>query len=433
MMDYKAYTLHNFRDIPQMEKLTEEEKFNIEVVGTVLPFRTNNYVVEKLIDWDRYDRDPLFILNFPRKEMLDGKSFKTIADLLRGNADKQVLQREISRIRMKLNPNPDGQEKNVPSFRGKRLKGIQHKYRETMLFFPTQGQTCHAYCTFCFRWPQFALNEFKFAMKEADMMIDYLKENPSITDLLFTGGDPAVMKTRFFEYYFEALLKADIPHLRNIRIGTKSLSFWPHRYTTDDDADDLIRIFEKVRKRGINIALMAHIGHPDELKTKEIRRAISRLSSAGVQIRSQSPLLKHINDSAGVWADNWKEQVKMGIIPYYMFVARDTGAQNYFAVSLNRAWQIFRSAYSQVSGLHRTVKGPSMSCSPGKIQISGVSQIKGEKVFVLNFLQGREPEWVGKPFYAKFNPEAIWIDDLEPAFGESKFFFEDSNYFAMHA
>jgi hypothetical protein len=111
-----------------------------------------------------------------------------------------------------------------------------------------------------------------------------------------------------------------------------------------------------------------------------------------------------------------------------MFIARDTGAQDYFAVSLNQTWQIFRNAYNQVSGICRTVKGPSMSCSPGKIQVVGVSEIKGEKVFVLNFLQGRDPAWVGKPFFAKYDPNAIWIDDLEPAFGQSKFFFEDSYY-----
>ncbi|HKI87417.1 MAG TPA: hypothetical protein VKA38_00225, partial [Draconibacterium sp.] len=129
----------------------------------------------------------------------------------------------------------------------------------------------------------------------------------------------------------------------------------------------------------------------------------------------------------------WKEQVKLGIIPYYMFVARDTGAQDYFAVTLNRSWQIFRNAYNQVSGIHRTVKGPSMSCNPGKVQIVGVSEIHGEKIFVLNFLQGRDPSWVGKPFFAKFDSEAIWIDDLEPAFGESQFFFEDEKYYELHA
>jgi len=432
MTEFKSFSLHNFRTISQMEHLTEEQKFNIEVVGTVLPFKTNSYVVDELIDWNNFENDPFFILNFPQKEMLDQAGFNTVARLLKSGASKKEIQEAVRKIRLKLNPNPAGQEANVPVFEGKKLNGIQHKYRETMLFFPTQGQTCHAYCTFCFRWPQFALSEFKFAMKEADTLVQYIKANPHITDVLFTGGDPAVMKTRFFETYFNALLEADIPNLKNIRIGTKSLAYWPYRYTTDNDADDLVRLFEKVKQKGINIALMAHFNHPGELKTDAVKAAVKRLISAGVQIRSQSPVLNHINSSAGIWAESWKEQVKMGIIPYYMFIARDTGAQEYFAVTLRQAWQIFRNAYNQVSGICRTVKGPSMSCSPGKVQVAGVAEMNGEKVFVLNFLQGRDPSWVGKPFFAKYDPDAIWLDDLEPAFGASKFFYEDS-YFEMLA
>lgn len=427
-MKYKSYTLHNFRQIPQISNLTEEQKFDIEVVGTVLPFKTSNYVVDELIDWDNFEKDPFFILNFPQKEMLDTESFQKVAGLLKENAPKPLVKQEVNKIRLKLNPNPAGQENNVPVFEGKKLNGIQHKYRETMLFFPTQGQTCHAYCTFCFRWPQFALNDFKFAMKEADTMVKYLKANPRITDVLFTGGDPAIMKTRFFETYFNAILDADIPHLKNIRIGTKSLAYWPYRFTTDEDADDLIKLFKKVKAKGINVALMAHFNHPGELKTKAVQEAVRRLISAGVQIRSQSPLLRNINDNADIWAENWEKQVELGITPYYMFIARDTGAQDYFAVTLNRSWQIFRKAYNQVSGICRTVKGPSMSCDPGKVQVVGVSEINGEKVFVLNFLQGRDPSWIGKPFLAKYNPDAIWINDLEPAFDESHFFYEEKYY-----
>jgi hypothetical protein len=145
----------------------------------------------------------------------------------------------------------------------------------------------------------------------------------------------------------------------------------------------------------------------------------------GAEIRGQSPLLRHINDDPEVWAELWREQVKQGCIPYYMFIARDTGAQHYFAIPLVEAWDIFRKAYNQVSGLGRTVRGPSMSCDPGKVQVEGVSEIHGERVIVLKAIQGRNPEWVGKPFYAEYNDKAIWLDDLKPAFGEEKFFFED--------
>ena len=65
-----------------------------------------------------------------------------------------------------------------------------------------------------------------------------------------------------------------------------------------------------------------------------------------------------------------------------------------------------------------------MSASSGKVQVLGVSKVNGEKVFVLRFIQGRKPKWTCTPFFAKYDPEATWFDQLVPAFGEKKFFFE---------
>ncbi len=66
-----------------------------------------------------------------------------------------------------------------------------------------------------------------------------------------------------------------------------------------------------------------------------------------------------------------------------------------------------------------------MSAAPGKVLIDGVTSVNGEKVFLLKLLRGRNPEWVGKPFFARVDPAATWLDDLEPAFGEREFFFEE--------
>ena len=66
-----------------------------------------------------------------------------------------------------------------------------------------------------------------------------------------------------------------------------------------------------------------------------------------------------------------------------------------------------------------------MSAYHGKIQVLGIATVKGEKVFVLRFLQGRNAKWVHVPFFAKYDPEATWFDQLVPAFGEKKFFFEE--------
>jgi hypothetical protein len=138
----------------------------------------------------------------------------------------------------------------------------------------------------------------------------------------------------------------------------------------------------------------------------------------------QGPLIRHINEDPKSWAELWTTGVRLGAIPYYMFVERDTGPREYFQLPLARAHEIFQQAYQMVSGLARTVRGPSMSAFPGKVVIDGVATIAGEKVFALQFLQARNPDWVRKPFYAKYDPAATWLDHLKPAFGQERFFFE---------
>lgn len=422
----KTYTLHNYLTIPQIAKLSPQDIEAIEVVARVLPFKTNNYVIDQLIDWDNVDKDPIFTLTFPRREMLERKHYNMVKKLLDAGAEKAVLDKKIHEIRLELNPNPAGQESNVPTMDEIKLKGIQHKYPETVLFFPSQGQTCHAYCTFCFRWPQFSgMSGLKFAMKEADLLMKYLKGHKHVTDVLFTGGDPMIMSAKTLAAYIDPLLEPEFDHIRSIRIGTKSLAYWPYRYTTDSDSDDIIALFRKITHSGKNLAIQAHFNHPTELSTEAVRQAIAKIRSTGSQIRTQSPLLKNINDKPEIWAKMWRKQVDLGCIPYYMFVARETGSKTYFELPLEKCWNIFRRAYRDVSGLCRTVRGPSMSDHAGKIHVNGVQEVNGEKVFVLSFIQARNPMWVGIPFFAKYDPKATWFNQLVPAFGKEKFFFEE--------
>lgn len=430
-MKYRAFQVRNFREIPQIEALSEEEKQNIEIVGNVFPFKVNNYVIDELIDWDDYLSDPIFRLTFPQKDMLSETDFETMKKALDENVDRKTLKTIADSIREKLNPHPAGQmELNVPEYQGEELHGVQHKYKQTLLFFPSSGQTCHSYCTFCFRWAQFVgMDGLKFAARETEQLLGYLTEHHEVTDLLFTGGDPMIMSFKVFKQYVEPFLDPNNgTNIQTIRIGTKVLGFWPYKFLTDKDAQDFLDLFKKITESGINLTFMAHFNHENELKTDAVKEAVRLIKQTGAQIRTQSPLIKNINDDADMWARMWRKQVNMGMIPYYMFVERDTGARHYFEVPLEKTWEIFQKAYQQVSGICRTVRGPSMSCTPGKVQILGVSEIPingiFQKVFVLQMLQGRNPDWVNRPFYAKYDPNARWMDDLKPAFGD-KFFFED--------
>lgn len=422
----RIYTEHNFDKIRQLRHLSEEQRFAIRVVAQVLPFRVNQYVVDHLVAWDDIPDDPMFRLVFPQPEMLAAKHFTRIADLLRSDADKATVQRAAREIQCELNPHPAGQTTvNVPRVGNEYLRGAQHKYRETLLFFPSQGQTCHSYCTFCFRWAQFVGNtDLLISTRDVATLHEYLLSHREVTDLLVTGGDPMVMTTSRIDHYLRPLTAPEFEHLRTIRIGTKSLSFWPYRFVTDPDADQLLRLFSELIRAGKHVAVMAHFEHGRELEGPVVREAVRRILDTGAVIRTQAPVLRHINDDADVWASMWRVQVNMGMVPYYMFVERDTGARRYFELPLESAWKIYRGAIEQVSGLARTARGPAMSAELGKVEVQGVTEIAGEKAFVLRFIQARNPEWVQRPFFAKFDPEATWLDQLRPAFGKEKFFFE---------
>jgi KamA family protein len=419
-----AYLRRDIDSLPRLAALPASERQMMKAVSAVLPFRVNSYVIDELIDWGRVPDDPIYRLTFPHRDMLSSADYETMERLVSQGAPDAVVEAAARTIQRRLNPHPAGQvDYNVPRLDGLPLAGLQHKYRETVLFFPQQGQTCHAYCSYCFRWPQFTkLDDLKFASSEVDDLVRYIRANPEVTSVLLTGGDPLVMRTRVLRRYIEPLL--ELPQIASIRLGTKSLAYWPHRFITDPDADDLAWLFEQVVGSGKNLAFMAHYSHPTELSTDMAARALQRVLSTGATVRCQAPLIRHVNDNSDVWEEMWRQEVRYGAIPYYMFVERDTGARHYFEVPLVRAFEIFRDAYSRVSGLARTVRGPSMSATPGKVVIDGTPEILGTKVFALRFLQARDPAWVGKPFFAQFDPRATWFDQLRPAFDDNGFFFE---------
>ncbi|ORY17795.1 hypothetical protein BCR34DRAFT_671094 [Clohesyomyces aquaticus] len=397
----------------------------------VFPMRVNNYVLENLIDWSRVPNDPIFQLVFPQPEMLSEMHLKLLLDELKKPDTSRVDLRKIAEmIRCTLNAHPAGQkDENVPRMNGHPVPGLQHKYRETILFFPMEGQFCHSYCTYCFRWAQFTSvgSEQQFKSKSRVSLVEYLEKHPFVTDVLFTGGDPMVMSSSILRGYIEPLLKDTRARmLATVRIGSKSLAYWPYRYTTDPDAKDILDLFTEIVASGKHLAFQAHFSHPRELQTPAVQEAIRLINMTGAQIRCQAPLIRHVNNAAETWREMWALQTRLGIIPYYMFVERDTGPRDYFAVPLAEAYDIFSDAYKALPGTARTVRGPSMSASPGKVSVVGIERIGGERVFVLKFFQGRNPEWTKRVFFAAFNPNAVWLDELKPAFGQEKWFFEDA-------
>ncbi|MBB5936532.1 KamA family radical SAM protein [Streptomyces zagrosensis] len=400
----------------------EQLAHDVEVVRQVLPFKVSRHVIDQLVDWKSAPDDPLYRLLFPHRDMLDPKHFRAIERAL---GDPVALRSAVASVRGTLNPHPGEQlTRNIPHEDGDEVSGVQHKYAQTALVFPRHGQTCHAYCAYCFRWAQFVGHpELRIADEGPRQVIAYLRRHPEVSDVLLTGGDPLVMRSELLEPYIDALLGPGLEHISTLRIGTKALSFHPARLVNDPDAARLLRLLESVTAAGRQLAVMLHVSHPRELEPAVTRQAVAALRAVGAQLWAQAPVVRHVNDDPTVWADAWHAQLMLGIHPYYLFVERDTGAQRYFGLPLQRAYEIYRDAVVRMSGLGRTARGPVMSTTEGKVTVDGVAELPGGRAFALRYLQARVPDVVGRPFYAVWDPAAQWWSELVPFSRHDRGFF----------
>lgn len=431
---YKKLLRTDIREIFNSKGINDPQIEEREIVAQVFPFKVNQHMID-IIDWANYQNDPLFQLTFPQPAMLLPEEIQHIKNLKQNGATRDEIATAISEIRTSKNPAPANQAANRPLLEDDNndgsiaLDGLQHKYKPIVLMFHKNAQTCHAYCTYCFRFNQF-VGKDKFLENDATRLHKYLGQNPDVTDILMTGGDPSTMKTEVWKEVLLPLLDSKYDHVRNIRVGTKALTYHPYRFLTEPDADELIQLFKTMKRNGKHISIMAHFSHYNEIQsvTKEAARRL--IEEAGCVIRTQAPVMKYINDDPEVWAKMWQIQLENGMIPYYMFVARDTGPQQYFEIPLAKALWIYQEARKKVSGIGQTARGPSMSTGPGKVAVIGRETVAGEDVFILKFLQGRNEDWCDRVFFAKYDEKATWLHNLQPAFGEKKFFFEDE-YEAM--
>ncbi len=122
----KPVTRKNVCKTPQWASLDQHLRRAVTVVSAVLPFRTNRYVMDELIDWGAVPDDPMYQLTFPQEGMLDRPDFEILAGLIEKGAGEEEIRARATAIRQRMNPHPSGQaEHNVPTIEGRRLPGIQ--------------------------------------------------------------------------------------------------------------------------------------------------------------------------------------------------------------------------------------------------------------------------------------------------------------------
>src|SRR5215469_9150802 len=101
---FHAYSAKHLDELTARAGLSTAERLAVRAVATVLPFRTNEYVVESLIDWSAAPADPIYRLVFPQADMLSPEDTGPIAAMLSRGAPEPEIQAAANAVRRRLNP-----------------------------------------------------------------------------------------------------------------------------------------------------------------------------------------------------------------------------------------------------------------------------------------------------------------------------------------
>jgi lysine 2,3-aminomutase len=413
----------------ELSHLKERELF-VEVYA----FLATKHILNT-IDWNNYEKDPVFQLVFPQPNMIQ----KEVVEAYSAIEDDEERMNLVVNYRDQTNPHDGKQILNRPSFYSaegefEAVDGGQHKYPQVFLLFDKTTQGCYAYCTYCFRHAQVRGDEDMFIQEDVPQVHEYLRKHKEITDILITGGDAGYMPVKRLEDYLLPLLDdPELMHIRTIRIASRALTYEPgvvvsHKY------DGALKLFGKLIDHGIQVLWMGHFSTPKEFMNVYTLSAIRRLRAHRINVRSQSPMMNHvslfmnekgeveIDRSARNWIDLGHILMMLGCQFHSIYCARPTGEHDYFTAPLKDMNLIFSKIYRSLPSEGRPSRYITMTSSAGKTSLLGTAMVNGRKVFALKFNEARNMEWMDRVFLAEYDEKQNTIEKLIPFDGEDYFY-----------
>ena len=231
-------------EISKYTNISQEEYENIKKVGEKYRFAITPYYFS-LIDFDN-PNCPIKLQSFP--------NIKELGET--GQLD------------------PMNEEQSNPS--GK----ITRRYPNKLIINVTNA--CPMYCRHCQRRRLIGNFDKHTSRKDIDESIEFIRNNPTIREVLITGGDALLLPNMKLEYLFDTL--SNIDHVEVLRIGTRTLATLPFRI--DDELACLLRKYK--------VHVSTQFNHACEI-TPEAVNAIDKLVDHGVLVRNQMVTLTTTN------------------------------------------------------------------------------------------------------------------------------------------
>ena len=219
------------------------------------------------------------------------------------------------------------------------VPGLTHRYPDRVLMVVTPN--CSMYCRYCTRKrATLTRGGWEGVSKDDERMIDYVRRNEQIRDVIVSGGDPLTLPVGKLRYYLDSLKAID--HVDVIRIGTRVPVTLPQRLY-DPELVDLLASAEKVY-------IQTHFNHPREV-TPETARVCKALLRGGMPINNHAVLLKGVNDDLGTIRELLRGLLRIKVRPYYLFHCDPVTGAGHFRTSVWKGMQIMEGLRGHMSGI----------------------------------------------------------------------------------
>ena len=257
-------------------------------------------------------------------------------------------------------PDPLGEEKSMP------VPGLIHRYPDRCLVLA--HHLCAVHCRHCNRKRFWRSGADPGGEEHFGRMIDYIRANRQIREVIFSGGDPLVLSDRKLDAMLGAFRK--ISHVDVLRIGSRMPVVLPMRIT-----GSLCRVLARHRPLWLN----TQFNHVREI-TNEASRACEMLLQAGIPVSNQSVLLRGVNDSFETMRDLLYGLQRISVRPYYLFQCEPVAGAGHFRVKADTGKTMMERIWRECSGLCQPSYVIDTIAGRGKIPLSRHSSLSCDEL-----------------------------------------------------